>query len=75
MAFRGLLLFAVHFLPAVVIAAPAEEAPTQQHVFKLQVDDNPPRSAATRQHRNLYGRFLHITGAPTTPSPYAIFNA
>ncbi|KAI0136546.1 Metallo-dependent phosphatase-like protein [Xylariales sp. AK1849] len=53
MAFRTLWFLAAGLLPAVVIAAPAEEA---QHVINLQSDE----TSATSQ-RKLHGRFLHIT--------------
>lgn len=67
MAFRTqalrVLLLAAGLLSAVVIAAPAGEA---QIVLQLGEDGRPQRFEASPQ-RKLHGRFLHITGMPTTP--------
>ncbi|KAI1847387.1 hypothetical protein JX266_006612 [Neoarthrinium moseri] len=67
MELRDVLFLAAGLLPAVVIAAPAEQA---QRVLNLQAVSQPGASAPTseqppqhqHQHqRKLHGRFLHIT--------------
>jgi hypothetical protein len=66
MAFRGLLFFAAQLLQAVVTAAPAANRDGTQQV--LQLHQGPQRiTAAANSRKPLNGRFLHITGASTTP--------